>query len=134
MNPLDDACVDERSRPLVVAVGNRFRSDDGVAGVVLDRLAAMAVVTERADLVELDGEPARLVENPGSKMNRAMRSSSIRSISPGVARPRSSALAAIRPTSRPLPSSATTMVIVPPSWAAEMRIVPRPGLPARRRS
>lgn len=52
----------DRARPLVVAVGNRFRSDDGVAGVVLDGLAMMGAVTERADLVELDGEATRLVD------------------------------------------------------------------------
>lgn len=50
------------ARPLVVAVGNRFCSDDGVAGVVLDGLATMATVTERADLVELDGEATRLID------------------------------------------------------------------------
>lgn len=49
-------------RSLVIAVGNRFRSDDGVAAVVLDRLALNEAAVERTDLVELDGEPTRLLD------------------------------------------------------------------------
>lgn len=52
----------DRARPLVIAVGNRFRSDDAVAAVVLDVLAADATVTGQVDLVELDGEATRLVD------------------------------------------------------------------------
>lgn len=49
-------------RSLVIAVGNRFRGDDGVAGAVLDVLAQLPGVTAATDLVELDGEPTRLVD------------------------------------------------------------------------
>ncbi len=49
-------------RPLVVAVGNRFRTDDGVAGVVLDALGELPAVVARADLAELDGEPTHLID------------------------------------------------------------------------
>lgn len=67
MTGASNAPIDDPNRPLMVAVGNRFRGDDGVAAVVLDRLAAMAVVTEWADLVELDGEPTRLVDVWGNR-------------------------------------------------------------------
>lgn len=53
---------DRSDRPLVIAVGNRFRGDDGVAGAVLDALAGRPAVTAATDLVELDGEPTRLVD------------------------------------------------------------------------
>jgi hydrogenase maturation protease len=62
MSYLNGDRVEHPTRPLVIAVGNRFRGDDGVAGAVLDALAAMAGVPDRADLMELDGEPTRLVD------------------------------------------------------------------------
>lgn len=45
-------------RPLVIGVGNRWRSDDGVGPRVVDALGDGVA----ADLATLDGEPARLVE------------------------------------------------------------------------
>ncbi len=45
---------------VVIGVGNRYRRDDGAGPAVLDALAA--TTTARAVLIELDGEPARLVE------------------------------------------------------------------------
>jgi hydrogenase maturation protease len=45
---------------VVIGVGNRYRCDDGAGPAVLDALAATTV--PQARLVELDGEPARLVE------------------------------------------------------------------------
>ena len=51
----------ERSRPLVVGIGNRFRRDDGVAAAVLDELADWADRSD-VDVMELDGEPTRLVD------------------------------------------------------------------------
>ena len=49
------------SRPLVIAIGNRFRGDDGVGGAVLDALAAHPKAAA-LDLLELDGEPTRLID------------------------------------------------------------------------
>lgn len=46
---------------VVIGVGNRFRHDDAVGPRVVDLLAA-SPVGGRARLVELDGEPSRLVE------------------------------------------------------------------------
>lgn len=48
-------------RPLVIAIGNRYRRDDGIAGAVLDALAASSDQPD-AELLELDGEPTRVVE------------------------------------------------------------------------
>ena len=58
----------------------------------------------------------------------------ILSISASDASPLAIALALIRSVSRPRPSSAISMMMWPPSWQAESRIVPRSGLPAARRS
>ena len=52
----------DRRRPLVIAIGNRFRTDDGVGGAVLDALGDDPRVTGAVELLELDGEPARLVD------------------------------------------------------------------------
>ena len=49
------------SLPLVIAIGNRFRGDDGVGGAVLDALAAHPQAAA-LDLLELDGEPTRLID------------------------------------------------------------------------
>jgi hydrogenase maturation protease len=49
------------SGAVVIGVGNRYRSDDGVGPAVLDALAA-TTTAPRPLLIELDGEPARLVE------------------------------------------------------------------------
>jgi hydrogenase maturation protease len=46
---------------VVIGVGNRYRSDDGAGPAVLDALAARTAVPH-ACLIELDGEPARLVD------------------------------------------------------------------------
>ncbi len=46
---------------VVIGVGNRYREDDGVGPAVLDALSA-AMVSSSARLVELDGEPARVVD------------------------------------------------------------------------
>lgn len=62
MSCLNGDRVEHPTRPLVIGVGNRFRGDDGVAGAVLDTLAARVGVLEGADLIELDGEPTRLVD------------------------------------------------------------------------
>jgi hydrogenase maturation protease len=45
--------------PLVLCVGNTFRHDDGAGPTVALHLRALA---PEVDVVELDGEPARLVE------------------------------------------------------------------------
>lgn len=64
MSPL----VQEGAPALAVAVGNRFRRDDGVAPAVLDELRrrrdepADGRTGPRVDLVELDGEPTRLID------------------------------------------------------------------------
>jgi hydrogenase maturation protease len=55
---------------LVVAIGNRFRRDDGVAPAVLDELHRRSGATlgdgagvgPLVELVELDGEPTRLLD------------------------------------------------------------------------
>lgn len=52
---------DGGSRLLVIAIGNRFRGDDGVGGVVLDTLAEHPQAAA-LDLLELDGEPTRLID------------------------------------------------------------------------
>lgn len=44
-------------RPLVIAVGNPFRRDDGVAWLVADALGSDA-----ADVARTDGEPTRLLD------------------------------------------------------------------------
>jgi hydrogenase maturation protease len=72
MSCLNGDRVERPTRPLVIGVGNRFRGDDGVAGVVLDTLAAMVGVVERADLIELDGEPTRLVDAWEDRMRVAV--------------------------------------------------------------
>jgi hydrogenase maturation protease len=59
--------VPECAPELVLAVGNRFRRDDGVAPAVLDELRrrddlAGGGSDTSVELVELDGEPARLVD------------------------------------------------------------------------
>ena len=46
---------------VVIGVGNRYRRDDGAGPAVLDALAA-GTTAARARLIELDGEPARLVD------------------------------------------------------------------------
>ena len=50
------------ARPLVIGIGNRFRGDDGVAGEVLDALGGAGAVADGVELLELDGEPTRLVD------------------------------------------------------------------------
>ncbi len=47
------------SRTLVIGIGNRFAGDDGVGPAVVDRARALC---PRTVAIELDGEPARLVE------------------------------------------------------------------------
>lgn len=50
-------------KPLVVALGNRWRGDDGVGPRVLDRLRLLdAGLGDDADVAELDGEATRLVD------------------------------------------------------------------------
>ena len=49
------------SGAVVIGVGNRYRRDDGAGPAVLDALAADPTAA-RARLLELDGEPARVVE------------------------------------------------------------------------
>ena len=46
---------------VVIGVGNRYRRDDGAGPAVLDALAT-GTTAPRARLVELDGEPARVVD------------------------------------------------------------------------
>jgi hydrogenase maturation protease len=46
---------------VVIGVGNRYRHDDGAGPAVLDALAGDPTAA-RARLLELDGEPARVVE------------------------------------------------------------------------
>jgi hydrogenase maturation protease len=46
---------------VVIGVGNRYRRDDGAGPAVLDALAG-GPTAPRARRVELDGEPARVVE------------------------------------------------------------------------
>ena len=46
-------------RPLVIGVGNRWRGDDGVGPGTIEALAHLDGLD--ADLLTLDGEPARLV-------------------------------------------------------------------------
>lgn len=48
------------TRVVVIGVGNPFRRDDGVGHVVVGELRPL--VPTGVELVELDGEPARLVE------------------------------------------------------------------------
>ncbi len=52
----------DRRRPLVIGIGNRYRSDDGIGAAVLDVLADTARASAGADLIELDGEPTRLID------------------------------------------------------------------------
>ena len=47
---------------VVIGVGNRYRRDDGAGPAVLDALAVQTRRLQRARLVELDGEPARIVD------------------------------------------------------------------------
>jgi hydrogenase maturation protease len=47
----------------VVAIGNPYRSDDGAGAAVLARLAALLGEEPRVRLVELDGEPVRMVQS-----------------------------------------------------------------------
>lgn len=47
----------------VIAVGNPYRRDDGAGAVVLARLAERLGDDPRVRLVELDGEPVRLVQS-----------------------------------------------------------------------
>ena len=68
------------------------------------------------------------VEKPGAKI-RLSTSSSARTASAAIT-PRSMAIARTRSRSRPWPSSATSMTIRPPRWAAEMRTRPSGGLPS----
>ncbi len=49
-------------RALVIGVGNRFRGDDGVGAAVLDALGEIEATAAGLDLLELDGEPTRLVD------------------------------------------------------------------------
>jgi len=44
---------------VVIGVGTRFRHDDGIGPIALDRLADLGL---GADLVELDGEPSRVID------------------------------------------------------------------------
>ena len=76
---------------------------------------------------------AAAVEKPGWKMKRCNCASGIASSSPWVARPCASALARMRATSRPRPSSAISMTMWPPSWNAVRVMRPTSGLPAARR-
>ena len=46
-------------RPLVIGIGNRWRSDDGIGVRTIDALEALG--TRDADLLRLDGEPTRIV-------------------------------------------------------------------------
>ena len=46
-------------RPLVIGIGNRWRSDDGVGVRTIDALEALGA--RDADLLRLDGEPTRIV-------------------------------------------------------------------------
>ena len=59
---------------------------------------------------------ALAVEKPGWKMNFATWASLMRSSSASTASPRSRALRRIEAKSSPRPSSAISIVIVPPSW------------------
>lgn len=45
-------------KPLIIGVGNRWRRDDGIGPRAVDALARSGCA--EADLLELDGEPARL--------------------------------------------------------------------------
>jgi hydrogenase maturation protease len=47
----------------VIAVGNRYRSDDGVGAAVLARLANRFAGDSRVRLIEADGEPAGLMQS-----------------------------------------------------------------------
>ena len=49
-------------RPLVIGVGNRFRRDDGAGPAVVSYLLTDSAGIAAADLMEADGEAARLVE------------------------------------------------------------------------
>lgn len=67
--PCPDAGADagaRRAEDVVIAVGNRFRRDDGVGAAVLDALRSRRAdghpVLGGVDLVELDGEATRLVD------------------------------------------------------------------------
>ena len=73
------------------------------------------------------------VEKPGANMYRHRTSLDMRASSASVARPSASALARMRSTSRPRPSSVISMVMLPASCDAETRIEPVSGLPAARR-
>ena len=46
-------------RPLVIGVGNRWRTDDGIGPLVVEAMEAQGC--DDVDLLVLDGEPARLV-------------------------------------------------------------------------
>lgn len=46
----------------VIAIGNRFRGDDGAAAAVLTRLAEHFPDDARVRLIETDGESARMVQ------------------------------------------------------------------------
>lgn len=45
---------------LLIGIGNRFRNDDGIGGVIIDRLVEMGIPGVRA--VEASGEGAGLIE------------------------------------------------------------------------
>jgi hydrogenase maturation protease len=49
-------------RPLIVGIGNRWRGDDGVGPVAVERLARLPDVVDHVDLLELDGESSRLLD------------------------------------------------------------------------
>ena len=74
------------------------------------------------------------VEKPGAKMNCWIWFSDSFSASASVARPLAIALALIFSVLRPRPSSAISMMMWPPSWKADSRMVPVSGLPVARRS
>ncbi len=51
-----------RRGAVVIGVGNPYRHDDGVGLAVLNALAARRPAQARADLVECDGEPSRMID------------------------------------------------------------------------
>ena len=73
------------------------------------------------------------VEKPAVKMKFCTCASVILSTSASEATPTAMALALMRSRSRPRPSSETSMMMWPPSWQADRRMVPRSGFPAASR-
>ena len=80
-------------------------------------MSSMLVLTTSMPTPRPDTEViAFAVEKPGWKMNFATWASLMRSSSASAASPRSRALRRIEAKSSPRPSSAISIVIVPPSW------------------